>query len=383
MIPFNRPFTTGAEFGLIQEAIENGHLSANGPFSRACEQRLEALTGRARALMTHSATAALEMAVMLADVGPGDEVVVPSFTFVSTANAVALRGAVPVFVDVREDTLNLDEQLLEAALTERTKAVVPVHYAGVGCAMDEILPLARRHGLAVIEDAAQGILAGYRGRPLGSFGGLAALSFHETKNVHCGEGGALLVNDEGLAARAEIVHQKGTDRSRFFRGEVDRYTWVEVGSSYALSEINAAFLLAQLDEAERITARRLEIWRAYDAALEAAERDGLLRRPVVPDGCSHNAHMYYVLLPNLESRTRFIAGLADEGVHAVFHYIPLHRSAAGRRVGRAAAPLPVTESVSDRLVRLPLWPGLTDGDVERVIDAVFRTLDRAPTLGRS
>jgi dTDP-4-amino-4,6-dideoxygalactose transaminase len=380
MIPFNRPHTTGAEFGLIQKAIENGHLSGNGPFGRACAERLETLTGAGRALMTHSATAALEMAVILADVGPGDEVIVPSFTFVSTANAVALRGGVPVFVDVREDTLNLDERLLEAAVTERTRAVIPVHYAGVGCELDEIAAVALRHGLAVIEDAAQGILATYRGRPLGSFGELAALSFHETKNVHCGEGGALLVSAAGLVARAEVVHEKGTDRSRFFRGEVDRYTWVDLGSSYPLSEINAAFLLAQLDEAERITERRLEIWRAYHEGLAEAERDGLLRRPVVPDECSHNAHMYYVLLPGLESRTQFIAGLAEEGVHAVFHYVPLHTSTAGRRLGRPAGPLPVTESVADRLVRLPLWPGLTGGDVDRVIEAVYRVLARSRSV---
>jgi dTDP-4-amino-4,6-dideoxygalactose transaminase len=369
-IPFNRPFTTGRELPYVREAIENGHLSGTGPFTERCNRWLEQRVGSELALLTHSCTAALEMAAMLLDIGPGDEVVMPSFTFVSAANAVVLRGGTPVFVDVRSDTLNIDERKVPAAITPRTRAIFAVHYAGVGCAMTELLATADEAATPLVEDAAQGIQASYDGRPLGSFGSLAALSFHETKNVHCGEGGALLINDAKLAERAEILLDKGTNRRRFFRGQVDKYSWVDIGSSYAPSEINAAFLWAQLEEAETITDRRLAIWRVYHEAFAQLEDDGVAVRPVVPSPCSHNAHMYYLLLPDLDSRSRFIEELKRAGVHAVFHYVPLHTSDAGRRYGRPAGELAVTEDVSERLVRLPLWPGIADEGVERVVNAV-------------
>jgi dTDP-4-amino-4,6-dideoxygalactose transaminase len=369
-IPFNRPYVTGREFVYVREAIENGHLSGSGPFTERCSRWLEERVGSEQALLTHSCTAALEMAAMLLDVGPGDEVVMPSFAFVSAANAVVLRGGTPVFVDVRTDTLNIDESKVEAAITSRTRAIIAVHYAGVACAMNELLEIAAETRTPLVEDAAQGILAAYDGRPLGSFGSLGALSFHETKNVHSGEGGALLINDAGLAERAEILLDKGTNRRRFFRGQVDKYSWVDIGSSYAPSEINAAFLWAQLEDAEAITERRLAIWHAYHEAFADLEDRGIGRRPVIPTACSHNAHMYYLLLPDLETRTRFIDELKQAGVYAVFHYVPLHSSDAGRRFGRTAGDLAMTDDLSERLVRLPLWPAMTDEDVERVIDAV-------------
>jgi dTDP-4-amino-4,6-dideoxygalactose transaminase len=374
MIKFNKPYMTGRELWFISQAHANGHLSGDGAFTRRCHAWLEERTGCAKALLTHSCTAALEMAALLLELQPGDEVIMPSFTFVSTANAFVLRGAVPVFVDIRADTLNIDEDLVEAAITPRTKAVCVVHYAGVGCEMDAIMAIARRHGLAVVEDAAQGIFSTYRGRPLGSIGAFGALSFHETKNVISGEGGALLVNDPACVERAEIIREKGTNRSRFFRGQVDKYTWVEVGSSYLPSEILAAFLAAQLEEAEDITRRRLAIWDRYHAWAEPFERRGMLRRPIVPAHCTHNAHMYYLLLPSLERRTAFIDGLKQRGVGAVFHYIPLHSSPAGLRYGRSAGELPVTDSTSDRLVRLPLWAGLEE-HMDEVLDACNAALD--------
>jgi len=377
-IPFNRPYTTGTEFGYLAEAIENAHLSGNGPFARRCAAWLEEHVGSSRALLTHSCTGALEMAAILADVGPGDEVIMPSFTFVSTANAFVLRGATPVFVDIREDTLNIDEHALAAAVTPSTRAICVVHYAGVACAMDEIATIAADAGVPVIEDAAQGILSTYRGRPLGSLGTLAALSFHETKNVHCGEGGALLVNDPSLIDRAEVIHEKGTDRRRFLRGQVDKYTWVDVGSSFLLSDVNCAFLWGQLEHASEITCRRLEIWETYHAALAELESRGVLRRPIVPPECSHNAHMYYVLLETGDARDRVIDQLAHREINAVFHYAPLHDSAAGRRYARAAGPLPVTEAAAERLVRLPLWPEMADADVEQVVEALTATLSFGP-----
>jgi dTDP-4-amino-4,6-dideoxygalactose transaminase len=359
---------TGRELDYIAVAHANGHLSGDGPFTRRCNAWLEATTGTRRALLTHSCTAALEMSALLLDLEPGDEVIMPSFTFVSTANAFVLRGAVPVFVDIRADTLNIDENLIEAAITPKTRAICVVHYAGVGCEMDAILAIATRHRIAVVEDAAQGILSTYRGKPLGAIGALGALSFHETKNIIAGEGGALLVNDERFVERAEIIREKGTNRSQFFRGQVDKYTWVDVGSSYLPSEILAAFLAAQVEQAERITAERLAIWERYHAALAPYETRGLLRRPIVPAHCRHNAHMYYVLLTDLATRTRFIEALRDAGVHPVFHYVPLHSAPAGRRYGRAVGELAVTDRVSDSLVRLPLW--LPDLDQPRVIEAV-------------
>jgi dTDP-4-amino-4,6-dideoxygalactose transaminase len=367
-IPFNKPFMTGRELWLIAQAHARGHLSGDGEFTRRCHAWLEQQAGTARALLTHSCTAALEMAALLLDLEPGDEVILPSFTFVSTANAFVLRGAVPVFVDIRTDTLNLDERLIEAAVTPRTRAICVVHYAGVACEMDAILEIAARHGLAVIEDAAQGVMASYRGRPLGTLGRYGALSFHETKNLISGEGGALLVNDAHDAERAEIIREKGTNRSKFFRGQVDKYTWVDVGSSYLPSELVAAFLYAQMEQAETITAERMRLWQHYHRAFENAEQEGRVRRPVIPAHCTHNAHMYYLLFPTLERRTAAIAALNAQGIRPVFHYIPLHSSPAGRRYGRADAPLPVTDRTSDTLLRLPLW--LPDLDVERVIGAM-------------
>ena len=369
-IPFNKPYLTGRELEYIAQAHAAGHLSGDGPFTKRCHAWLEQRAGANKALLTHSCTAALEMAAMLLDLRPGDEVIMPSFTFVSTANAFVLRGAVPVFVDIRQDTLNLDETLIEAAITPRTRAICVVHYAGVGCEMDAIMAIAQRHGLTVIEDDAQGILSTYRERPLGSIGDLAALSFHETKNVISGEGGALLVNDKALVERAEIIREKGTNRSKFFRGQVDKYTWVEMGSSYLPSEVLAAFLAAQLEHADDITQRRLAIWDAYHAAFAESESQGRLRRPVIPAHCRHNAHMYYLLLPNLAARTDFIGRMKQAGIGAVFHYIPLHSSPAGKKFGRAAARLPVTDDVSDRLVRLPLWVGLEDRQHEVINDAL-------------
>jgi dTDP-4-amino-4,6-dideoxygalactose transaminase len=369
-IPFNRPFATGREFLYVREAIENGHLSGSGPFTERCNRWLEQRIGSEQALLTHSCTAALEMAAMLLDIGPGDEVIMPSFAFVSAANAVVLRGGTPVFVDVRPDTLNIDEDKASAAITPRTRAILIVQYAGVGCAMSELAEVAEEAATPLVEDAAQGILASYDGRPLGSFGSLATLSFHETKNVHCGEGGALLINDPGFAERAEVILDKGTNRRRFFRGQVDKYSWVDIGSSYAPSEINAAFLWAQLEDADAITVKRLAIWRTYHEAFADLEQEGLARRPVIPGPCAHNAHMYYLLFPDLDSRSRLIGELKRVGIHAVFHYVPLHSSDAGRRYGRQAGDLGVTEDVSERLVRLPLWPGMMDEDVERVVEAV-------------
>jgi dTDP-4-amino-4,6-dideoxygalactose transaminase len=375
-IEFNRPHTTGREHPYMQEAIDNLHLSGNGPFSARCTQWLRESTGATAALLTHSATGALEMAALLAGIEAGDEVVMPSFTFVSTANAFVLRGATPVFVDIRRDTLNLDESLVEAAFTPRTRAIVPVHYAGVSCEMDPIRALAAEHGLIVIEDAAQAVGSTYKGAALGGLGEMAALSFHETKNVMCGEGGALLVNDERLVDRAEIIQEKGTNRREFFRGQVDKYTWVDVGSSFLLSELNAAFLWAQLEAADAIRRSRLDIWDAYHAGFLKLEETGALRRPIVPDACTHNAHMYYLILPAPELRDGFIEALAGHGVRTVFHYVPLHESSAGRRFGRAVGDLQTTSSMSARLVRLPLWVGMTDEEIEYVIETVTDTVAR-------
>jgi dTDP-4-amino-4,6-dideoxygalactose transaminase len=369
-VPFNRPFMTGKELWYIAQAHAAGHLAGDGRFTQQCNRWIEQHTGTAKALLTHSCTGALEMAALLADVQPGDEVIMPSFTFVSTANAFALRGAVPVFVDVRADTLNLDERLIEAAITPRTKAIVPVHYAGVACEMDAIMELARARGLLVIEDAAQALMSTYKGRPLGSVGDLAAVSFHETKNVISGEGGALLVNLPRLAARAEIIREKGTNRSQYLRGQVDKYTWVDLGSSYLPGEIIAAFLWAQMEEVHSITQRRLAMWAQYHQWFVEAENAGRLRRPVVPEHCVHNAHMYYVLLPDLDRRSATIDKLKALGVHSVFHYVPLHSSPAGLRYGRSHGAMAVTDDVSSRLLRLPLWLGMEERQTE-VIQAVL------------
>lgn len=367
-IPFNRPYMTGRELWLIAQAHARGHLSGDGQFTRHCHHWLEQATGTQRALLTHSCTAALEMAALLLDLQPGDEVILPSYTFVSTANAFVLRGAVPVFVDIRPDTLNLDERLIEAAITPRTRAICPVHYAGVGCEMDAINAIAERHGLAVIEDAAQGAMASYRGQPLGSIGRFGALSFHETKNLISGEGGALLVNRAEDAERAEVIREKGTNRSKFFRGQVDKYTWVDVGSSYLPSELIAAFLYAQMEQADAITSARLQLWERYHTAFADLESAGRVRRPIIPAHCQHNAHMYYLLFNSLAERSAAIEALNAQGIRPVFHYIPLHSAPAGLRYGRTPAPMPVTDRVSDCLLRLPLW--LPDLDVDRVIGAL-------------
>jgi dTDP-4-amino-4,6-dideoxygalactose transaminase len=374
-IPFNKPHMTGKELWYVAQAHTAGHLAGDGEFTRLCHAWLEQTTGAGRALLTHSCTSALDMTALLAELGPGDEVIMPSYTFVSTANAFVLRGATPVFVDIRPDTLNLDENLLEAAITDRTRAIVPMHYAGVACEMDAIMDLAARHDLVVVEDAAQALLATYKGRQLGSIGHLGALSFHETKNIVCGEGGALLVNRPDLVERAEIVREKGTNRSKFFRGEVDKYSWVDVGSSFLPGDILAAFLWAQMEEAQAITQRRLQIWNTYHQWLEALEQDGLLRRPIVPAHCQHNAHMYYVLLPDEDTRTRVIEGLAADGIHAVFHYVPLHDSRAGRRFARASGSMGVTEDLSARLLRLPLWLGIED-HMSRVVRSLTSAIQR-------
>lgn len=372
-IPFNKPYMTGEEVDHILEAHSNGQLAGNGPFTQRCQRWLEQKTGCKKTLLTHSCTSALEMTALLIDLKAGDEVIMPSYTFVSTANAFVLRGAVPVFIDIREDTLNIDEKLIEAAITEKTKAIVVVHYAGVACEMDAIMALAEKHNLFVIEDAAQGVMSEYKGRPLGSIGHLAAYSFHETKNVISGEGGTLLVNDERFAERAEIIWEKGTNRSSFFRGEVDKYTWVDVGSSFLPGELIAAFLWAQLEHADEITDRRLQIWQQYHQAFAALEADGVIRRPVIPADCQHNAHMYYLLLNSPEERSAFIAQMKDDGIMTVFHYIPLHQSPAGLRYCRTSGSLPVTEQRSECIVRLPLWPGLED-EQARVINCVLHKL---------
>jgi dTDP-4-amino-4,6-dideoxygalactose transaminase len=369
-IPFNKPYMTGNELPCIAQAHANRHLAGNGVFTEKCCAWLEECIGCHKALLTNSCTAALEMAAMLINVQPGDEIIMPSYTFVSTANAFVLRGGVPVFVDIRSDTLNIDESKIEVAITSKTKAIVPVHYAGVACEMDTIMDIARRHNLLVIEDAAQGIMSSYKGHALGGIGHLAALSFHETKNIISGEGGALLINSPEFADRAEILWEKGTDRSRFFRGLVDKYSWVDIGSSYLPGEITAAFLWAQMNEADDITKWRLAIWDTYHKAFEQHEKSGSLRRPVIPSGCGHNAHMYYLLMHDLERRSALIEHLKNSGINAVFHYVPLHSSPAGRRYGRASGNLSVTDSVSDRLIRLPLWVGLTESQQNKIIGIV-------------
>lgn len=373
-IPFNKPYMTGKELYYIAEAKFGNMLAGDGPFTKRCHRWLEQRTGCAKALLTHSCTAALEMAALLLDIQPGDEIIMPSFTFVSTANAFVLRGGVPVFVDVREDTLNLDERLIEAAITPRTRAIVPVHYAGVACEMDAIMAIARRHGLKVVEDAAQGVMSSYKRRALGSIGDLGAYSFHETKNVISGEGGALLVNDPELAVRAEIIREKGTDRGRFFRGEVDKYTWQEVGSSFLPGELIAAFLCAQLEEAEVITNDRLASWARYHELLEPLEDTGILRRPVVPEGCKQNAHMYYVLLAPEIDRQFVLNELKRNEIYSVFHYVPLHSSPAGQRYGRMHGSLEVTILQSERLIRLPLWVGLCPESQKRVVERLASSL---------
>lgn len=365
--PFNKPHMTGKELSYIAEANFKGMLAGDGHFTARCHQWLEKNTTAHRALLTHSCTAALEMSALLLDIQPGDEIIMPSYTFVSTANAFVLRGGVPVFVDIREDTLNLDENLIEAAITPRTRAIVPVHYAGVGCEMDTILNIARRHNLMVVEDAAQGMMSTYKGRPLGSLGNLGAYSFHETKNVISGEGGALLVNTPELVQRAEIIREKGTDRSRFFRGEVDKYTWQDIGSSYLPGELIAAFLWAQLEDSERITNNRLASWKRYHRLLKPLEDAGVLRRPIIPKECRHNAHMYYILLAPGIDRQRVLQTMREHDIGSVFHYVPLHTAPAAKRHARTHGSLHVTTQQAERLIRLPLWVDIAARQQEQVV----------------
>lgn len=366
-IPFNKPFMTGKELFNIAQAHIAGKLSGDGPFTHECHEWIKSQTGTHQALLTHSCTAALEMCALLLDLKPGDEVIMPSFTFVSSANAFVLRGAVPVFVDIRDDTGNIDEKLIETAITERTKAILVVHYAGVACEMDSILTTARAHGLPVIEDAAQGVMSFYKGRALGAIGQLGAFSFHETKNVISGEGGALLVNDSRWVQAAEIIREKGTDRSRFLRGAVDKYTWQSVGSSFLPGELIAAFLHAQLEQAKEITAQRLHIWHQYAEALDLLERKGFLRRPVIPADCQHNAHMFYILVESKQVRNTLLERFVARGVGAIFHYIPLHDSPAGLQYGRTCGDLTRTKQFAGRLIRLPLWVGLPEHELAEVV----------------
>lgn len=369
-IPFNKPFLVGKELYYIAQAVMGGRLSGNGPFTRKCHAWLEERLGVGKALLTHSCTSALEMAALLCDLKPGDEVIMPSFTFVSTANAFALFGAKPVFVDIRPDTLNLNEDLIEKAITEKTRVIVPVHYAGVPCEMDRIIAIARKHGLRVVEDAAQALLSDYHGRKLGSIGDMAALSFHETKNIISGEGGALLVNDPALFERAEILWEKGTNRSQFFRGEVDKYTWVDVGSSYLPSELIAAFLWAQLEEADKIIAKRRRIFQKYMERFAGLAARGVFKVPFVADGASENGHLFYLLLESVEKRDELMAYLRRAGIYSVFHYVPLHSSPAGQRLGRVGSSMQWTDDLSGRLLRLPLYYDMNDEEQDRVIESV-------------
>jgi dTDP-4-amino-4,6-dideoxygalactose transaminase len=369
-VPFNRPGLAGNELRYIQESVDSGRISGDGVFTEKCRRLLEELLGARRVLLTTSCTTALELAALLLDLGPGDEVIMPSFTFVSTANAVVLRGARPVFVDIRPDTLNLDERLLPSLVTPRTRAILPVHYAGVGCEMDAIMPVARRHGLEVIEDNAHGLFGSYRGRPLGSFGGLAAQSFHETKNISCGEGGALVINEERYVERAEILREKGTDRSRMFRGLVDKYTWVDVGSSALPSDILAAFLYAQLESRVAIQASRRRIWECYARELPGWAGARGIGLPPVPAHCEQPYHLFYLVTASLEQRTRLIAHLKQRGILAVFHYLPLHLSAMGQRLGGKPGDCPVTEDLSDRVLRLPLYKDLGEEEQAYVVDSL-------------
>jgi dTDP-4-amino-4,6-dideoxygalactose transaminase len=367
-IPFNKPFIIGRELEYIADAVAQGHLSGDGGYTRLCHRWFEEKLGARRALLAHSCTAALEMAAILCDIQAGDEIIMPSYTFVSTANAFALRGGVPVFLDIRADTLNVDEGLIQGAITSRTRAIVPVHYAGVPCEMGSIMAIAQEHGLLVVEDAAQALLSTYKGRALGSIGHFGCLSFHETKNIISGEGGALLVNDEQFTARAEIIREKGTNRSQFFRGEVDKYTWVDLGSSFLPGELVSAFLYAQLEHSGEITARRCQICSAYAEHLEPLQRQGRLRLPVFD--ADSNGHMYYIVLDSLDTRTRLISHLKSQGILPVFHYVPLHSSPAGRKLGRCGSAMQVTDDLSERLLRLPLYYEMSDADIGRVCGAV-------------
>ena len=370
-LPFNYPYMTGKELSYIAEAHLNGKLAGDGPFTKKCHQWLEDHTSCNKALLTHSCTASLEMSALMLDVQEGDEIILPSYTFVSTANAFVLRGAIPVFIDIRSDTLNLDETLIEEAITSKTKAIVVVHYAGIGCEMDSILDIAKRYNIRVIEDAAQGVMSFYKGKPLGSFGDIGCYSFHETKNVISGEGGATLINDPTLVLKGEIVREKGTNRTQFFRGQVDKYTWQDKGSSFLPGEIIAAFLWAQLEEAQLITQRRLDLWDKYHKMFDVLERKGVLRRPIVPEYCTHNAHMYYIILEKSKDRQGLLDYLNIHNISAVFHYVPLHSSPAGIKYGRCGSLMTNTDRVSESIIRLPLWIGLTEEKQQFVFNTIF------------
>ena len=370
MIDFNIAPFTGNELEYIKQAVENHKICGDGEFTKRCSRWLEERTGIPKVLLTTSCTHATEMAALLCDIQPGDEVIMPSYTFVSTADAFVLRGATVVFVDIRPDTMNIDEGLIEDAITERTKAIVPVHYAGVACERDTIMEIARRHDLKVVEDAAQGVMSTYKGKSLGTIGDYGCYSFHETKNYSMGEGGALLIHDASKIEDAEIIREKGTNRSKFFRGQIDKYTWMNVGSSYLPSELNAAYLWAQLEQAEQINDRRLAIWNHYNEELECLEKQEYIRRPVIPDGCRHNAHMFYIKAKDLDTRTRLITFLKEQGIQAVFHYIPLHTAPAGQKFGRFHGNDIYTTKESEALVRLPLFYSLEDAQVEYIIDKV-------------
>lgn len=358
MICFNRPYLTGSEVRNIKTAYKNGMLAGDGPFTQKCQTWLEKNLGTKKALLTHSCTSALEMAALLAGITPGDEVIMPSFTFVSTANAFVLRGARPVFVDIRRDTLNINEKLIESAITNKTKAIVPVHYAGLSCAMDEILAIAKKHKLLVIEDAAHGLIAKYKNRELGTMGDLGVLSFHETKNIISGEGGALLINNKKFIKRAEIIWQKGTDRARFFRGEVDKYTWRDFGSSFLPGEITASFLWAQLQSAKKITQMRMLVWKKYAKGLQDLEKKKLIQLPHKQVHASHNAHLFYFIITNTRKRNKFLKIIKTKGVSCAFHYVPLHKSPFGKRKCRVSGSLLNTEQISESIVRLPIWIGI-------------------------
>ena len=380
MIPFNKPFIAGKELYYIAQAVTMGNLSGDGHFTKKCAEFMQERFGIKKILMTPSCTASLEMAAQLCDVGPGDEVIMPSYTFVSTASAFVRMGAKPVFVDIRPDTLNIDETLIEDAITERTKAICVVHYAGVACEMDRIMAIARGNNLKVVEDAAQGVNSWYNGRALGSIGDLGCYSFHETKNYICGEGGALCINNPEMIERAEIIRDKGTNRQRFFRGEVDKYTWVDVGSSYVPSEICSAFLYAQLEEMDRISDRRKEIYQTYRRALKPLEAEGLLRLPVIPEDSESNYHLFFVILPSAEQRDSVLERMKADGVRSVFHYVPLHSSPKGfELVGKLR--LSVTEDLSARLIRLPFFHGMTASDQSACIDSLTRNVRQQVCAG--
>lgn len=375
MIRFNFPHLVGTELEHLREVLESGRLAGDGKYTKLCSELLEDyLNSGSRVMLTHSCTAALEMAALLVDIQPGDEVIMPSYTFVSTANAFVLRGGVPVFVDIRADTLNIDESLIERAITSRTKAIVPVHYAGVACEMDAIMDIARRHKLFVIEDAAQALGSSYRGRKLGTIGDMAAFSFHETKNIISGEGGALVINDQRFSDRAEIIREKGTNRSRFFRGQVDKYTWVDVGSSYLPSELNAAFLFSQLQNIDSINNMRMAFWSRYQAAFQKLESDNLVILSKVPPDCIHNAHIFYMLMRTHQAQSDLLNKLKENGISAVFHYVPLHSSDAGIKYGRIGSAMTITDDLPNRLIRLPIYPDLAPAEFDSICKTVKKVI---------